>query len=517
MPTFTRKISDLAPLLLVFAAVAPVYFIWSWSDQIGVFGNDGPSYLMMLRHYADRAGESAVNAEAAALSRFPPLYPLTLSWLGAATDLHWVHALTTAAFVVALVVYCGWLLAEELSAAQAALLALMVAILPESWLLGLLIQSEYLYLLWSLLCLALLALHRRRGSAEALYGAALCTAAAILTRTIGVALFVPLALAALRAPRRAAAIALMIATLPLLVWFGLHSAGLSYAAVLKMTYGHDSGRMLLAQLQRELPALRLGAEDDFIHPAGAVPAIVADALILLCLAAALWRGCRMHADGLYVMAYLAIVLVWPYPEEAARFLWVVVPVLLVQPLLSFSTLAAQAPSSAPVRRLQTALAALVFCLSLPAIADAGDRYRQGPWSPFPGARSFLSWYDGDPADASHRVHAQITIMDALRRITALVPPKDCVMATRPDLVNYFSDRRSVYTPLDSLPDPWFQRAMHATGCRYVYMNTAIDLRYPTPMHPLNRLGDQITVLDYVDLPDPPPGHGHTMSLLAQVD
>jgi uncharacterized membrane protein YhaH (DUF805 family) len=512
-------------LFLVLAFAAPVYVLWTWSDQVGQFGNDGPNYLMMALHYSPFAKAPAVFDQTAALSRFPPLYPLMLAWAGAGAGLHWVHELTTLFLMAGLVAFYVWLCVQRCSPAQAALLTLLVAALPGSWLLGLTVQSEFLYLFWSLLALTLLALHVRRPHDELLYVAALTVAAAALTRTIGIALYLPLLLAAARTQRRTGLLALAIAALPMLVWHLLHRADIGYTDALGSMYATKPLAALREQLSAELPALRKGLIGNFMT--GSPPLrFGADALGAACLAATVWRALRRELEALYLAAYLAILLFWPYPEESGRFLWVILPLALVQPVLllaggcraKFPSAAGGAPDARRPAMLTCALAGLILLLSLPTLSLASERYRNAPYSGVPGARGLLAWYSTrEPGEAAHRSYSQAVIIDAMRRIADEIPARDCVLATRPDLVNYFGLRRSVFTPVDEIPDPYFQRELHAPGCKFVFMSTALDGRYPVLLHPLKRLGDKIRVLDYVQMPDPPPGNRSVTCILAEID
>lgn len=483
-------------LIVVLLFAAALLYTWTWSDQIGELGNDGPSYLAMARHYAPFSPESRPNAELAAYIRFPPFYPLTLAWLDVGDNLYRAHAVTTSFLLLALAAFYGWLRLRGCSGAQAALLALVTAALPETWYIGLSVLSEYLYLLLSLLALALLVLYERSRRDEILYGAALFVVTATLTRTIGIALFPPLLLAMLRAPRRAALLAALIAVAPLLLWYIPHR-GSDYAVSLQLHYGGGALAGLFNQLHRELPALRAGFTSDFSDLTA--PNYLIDGLGILCLLAAVWQAARLRPEGLYALAYLAIVLVWPFPQEAQRFLWPVLPVLLGNLLLTLAALRRQAPDGAVGNIAAAGLAAMVAVMALPPIAHAGLRYREALASSRPTARGFRAWYLPDAGDADHQVAVQIAIIETMRRISRNVPPGDCVVATRPDLIVYYAQRYAVYPPLDAIPDPYFQKILRAPGCRYVYVDMAIDQRYPVPMHPLERLGSNIRVVDEANL------------------
>lgn len=500
--------------MLVLATAAPLLLFWTATRSMGYFADDGPAYLMMARHYSPFMGESPVNAAYAATSRFPPLYPSLLGLSGAAGSLLHTHLLTTLFLLAGLVVYYGWLRELGLAPAGAALLVLLLALIPETWLIGLEVQSEYLYLPLSLLALLLLERHARLRSDEWLYAAALVISMSVLTRTIGIALFAPLLVAAWRSGPRTGLLAIVTAILPPLLWHLLHRSSESYTEALGNLYGRHAASMLWSQLSQELPALRAGFSDNF-QLLKLLPQSMVDLLALLCLTGLLRRALRLKPDGLYLLLYLAIVWVWPYPDEAVRFLWAVTPVALA----SIPGLVTGGGEGDPDPRRQGALvlvATLMLLMALPSIALASRRYRDAVDTPFPSARDLRAWYDPDPAYAMHAVNSEITIREALIRVRNETPADSCVVAIRLDLVNFYAERGAARPPLNSVPDPLFQSRLRSTGCRYVFMASFTHIMFPVPLHPLQRLQGMIRVLDYVDVRDPPPGQANAVTVLAEL-
>ncbi|MFI4979414.1 MAG: hypothetical protein ACHQIO_03615 [Nevskiales bacterium] len=485
-------------LIVALAPIAMLYFRWTWSGEIGSLFNDGTSYLVMAQHYAPGHTADPVTA-AAAFSRFPPLYPLLLAWSGAAFDLHLAHVLTTALLLLGLVALYAWMGRTGFSSAQAALLMLSFAALPGSWLAGLLIQSEYAYLLWSLLALALLSAYHEQRSDEWLLAAAIAVAAAALTRTAGITLLPPLLLAALRAGKRTALLSMAAALLPMLLWHTLHrTQGDGYGDYLAHSYNQHPWAFLQQQLRDVLFFLRQGFAQNLRQTTQADP--LTDLVGLLCLAAAAYRAVRLKPDGVYVAAYGAVLLLWPYPGEIPRLLWVVLPVLLAQPILVIATWRGQAPEAAPGRLLTAICAAILMCMALPAISDAADRYRSAADSDLPGARGFESWYTTAPAQSPLHVGSELSLMGALREISDVVPQEGCVISVRPDWINYYAHRRSDLPPRNTVPDPQFAVRLRAGRCRYVFASIFVDSNIPIPMYPLQRIGDRFEVLQYSSMP-----------------
>ena len=501
--------------IALLALAACCYFAWTWNAQIGQLGTDGPAYLMMADHYAHGSAADPVYADVATYSRFPPLYPLLLAWCHASDDFRLIHLATTACLILALLAFYAWLLVEGLAPAQGALLTLLFAALPGTWLAGLIVQSEYLYLMWSLLAVALLAAYERHRAANVLYGAAMVIALATLTRAIGIALYAPLLLALLRAPRREALLALAASVLPVLIWSVLHRSKVSYTDALGLIYSGDHWGILRSQLASELPALRNGFGGNFLLQSPLRP--IADILGLICLAGTLWRTIKLKPDALYTTVNLLILLVWPYPEEAQRFLWVLLPLLIVQPLLAFSGWRSEPPSARVPRLLTGMLSVPILAMTIPAFALASDRYRAAAYTDLPEARTFASWYGEDVDHAWDVVSIQTAIINSMHRITEDVPVNDCVISTRPDLINYFGRRRSYFPPLNSTQDPYFDRQLRAPGCHFVFGMSSADWRYPVTMFPLAKLGKNLDVVYYNSIPSASADRFKLTSMLVRLD
>jgi len=326
-----------------------------------------------------------------------------------------------------------------------------------------------------------------------------------------------LLLAALRGPRRSGLLALVMAASPLLIWHLLHRPRHSYGTAVLTYYSLGSLQFLRAQISTELPALRSGFEQNFSQMAALLP--FADFLGVLCAAAAAWRAARLRADGIYLLAYLAVLLIWPYPNVAQRLVWVVLPLFLVQPLLAWAELRVELARARAVAAGTAAIAGTMLLLAFPAIAQTSERFLEADDSTLPGARGYEGWYAADPRHATHRVLSQLVIVNALRQIPELVPQGDCVISPRTDLVNYYGQRRSVFPPLNSVPDPYFMEMLRATGCHYVFMYNAADGHFPVPLHPLQRLAGHFKLLSYVDVPDPASGEAENrvICILARLE
>lgn len=503
-------------LLMALAVIAPLMLVWSWSRVIGELGSDAPDYMIMARYYAAPLSPDAADRDFASVSRFPPLYPMLLAVLGGSQDLLRAHLITTACLLLGLVVFALWLTRQGVTGAAAALLTLLFAMLPNTWMMGLRPQSEYLYLLLSLTALLLLARHERNRQADTLLTAALLVAAASLERTIGVTLLAPLAWVAWRERRLRGLPTVALAAAPLLAWHFLHRARLGYNKSIAVTYGEHPLASLIQRVPELFEVYWTGFRHSFL-PA-ALPPALASAIAATGALAAVWRLLRLRPDAIYLCAYGPVLLIWPFPEEAERLLWPVLPILLAQPLLVIAEMnSAGARRDAAVQAYAACLAVSIMAMALPSIARAADRYRAASfWPMLADARHYEGWYHPDLAYAVDRVVGQLGTMEALAEIPRFAPADDCVAAARPNFVTYVARRRSVFPPLNSVPDPWFMRILRETGCHYVFMYGGTGSQFPVPFHPLQRLPQPIDMLVDHRHPDPPPGEGTMIGLLARI-
>lgn len=501
-------------LLLALAVLAPLYLVLTCTSELGDLSGDATAYMIMARHYSgSHTAASAVDLSSI-FSRFPPLYPIVLARLHVAMNLLQAHALSTGLVLAGFVALYELLCAQGLLSAEAALLTLLFAMLPGSWLQAMSLQSEALFLPLSYCGLLCITLYMKQDKPQYLYGAALAIGAAILTRSIGLALLPPMALPILLGRWRPTLLSMFAAVIPVALWNLLHRAGISYGNSLFTQYGSDPWHTLLLQIGTNLTALRDGFADNLT--VGGTPRPGIDFLATLVLVATLYRSARLKPDAVYIVVYLVIVTIWPFAQaDARRYLWPVLSLLIAQPVI----LLARAAEGRLAHRqaMLGALSALLLLGSLPAIALASQRFRWADTSGVPGARSIRYWYyTQDLSQAYRRTAEEALIVGMLKDLGQEVPRGQCVIAVRSDLITYFADRLSTPPPTEQTQPPDFERALNQWGCRYVFMTSGTYPEYPTPLYPLSRLS-HASVIDYRELPKANPDDPPWSCMLVRLD
>ena len=477
--------ADLAAAALT-AAFAVACTLFVWQPTLATFADDSVSYLVMAQVFSPYGAASPAIAAAFAREAFyPPLFPLVLALAGGAHDLAWAHALVAlllaAALPFAYRLGVRWL--ESRGAALAAIAC--IALAPALWIDSKGILSETLF------CLLLLAnfLVLEKEAHPGWKSGALMAALA-LTRTAALPIIGMYALWAaarkgdLRARLRAAAPALAA-----LAAYGLwvlvqpaHTEG-DYASILSekgqgLLGGPGGiGAALAASLARQANAIAEGwAGSLLVYWVDGRPLrfALASAVGLLALAGMALRMRRGKADGWMSAAYLATLLAWPFYDQMERFLFPLLPVLILYAFLAAGE-ALRAASGKPALA-HTLLAALVLTLVLPAQAFLYQRAHAAG-----RVTQITDWYrTPDLRHARLRSEVHLQLMDDMHAIRELTPAQARVMWVAPGYIALLADRRGLAAPDARLAPEAYRDAVRASGADYVFLS-----RY----HPRDTLRD----------------------------
>ena len=472
------RLPDLAALAvtLVFAA-ACVAFVRQ--PTLASFADDSVSYLVMAQVFSPFQPASQAVAAAFAREAFhPPLFPLLLAFTGAAHDMARAHVVTALLLAASLPVM--YLLGSRwLECRWGAVLAVLgAALLPAMWVNAKGIISEPLFCV--LFLAALLAMGAGEGRRARTAALALLLAALALTRTAGLILvLVYLAWAAAAggpspAARLRAAVPALVACIAVGAWVALRPAAA----------GDDNVRLLLDRLHAlhgaDQPWAAFGAilwgqvsaiAEAWVgtlvlfwiegQPARQALSGLVGVLAIGGLALRLRAG---EPDGWMMAGYLALYLAWPFNEQMGRFLFPVLPVLLL-----YAFLGAGAAISAFGRRPALAhavLAMLLLSLTLPAMAFVQQR------AAAPGRFGEITdWYrTPDLAAARTRAQTHLDLLADMDRVRELTRPQDRIMWVVPSYIALLADRQGVRAPAPWLSADDYRGAVRASGADYVFLS-----------------------------------------------
>jgi hypothetical protein len=483
---------QILPLLLL-GGLAALYLPWTASERLGSLGGDSAVYLLTAEHFAPYLPDEPVAAAFADASQFPPLYPAALAATGGAASLRVAHAVTTLFLLAALAAAHALLRELSVPPGKALVAVTAFALMPGTLEQALQLKSEPLYLALSLAGLVALLRAGTSGSQVSYWLAVALMAGALLTRSAGIALVPALWIALWRG--RPAGWPWMAAAMPApaLAWAVLHRGEDNYAGVLLQTWLASPGAAI-DTLAGNAAALVAGLGSSVV--AAPALALVLAPLAVIAAGVLVLRAGRGAPDAWYVAAYLALVTVWGYRAESARFAWVMIPLLLAYVVQAGWMLAQKLPPSSRFARSAAAWlapAALAVAV-MPQFAIALERWHD----PAVADRELVrlpEWYGRDRAAARAEAQAHLDLVRALAALARHVPAGDCVFAIKPSTVAYHLRRDAFLTPFEAVDDDAFQAWLLEKKCRHMVLLAATDGEdFPTPYYPRDRLGDALEIV-----------------------
>lgn len=485
-------------LLTIFSIVAISYYVWTWSHGLGDFlGGDNAVYLLTAQHFSPWSSASEVAAYFSAHSQYPPLYPFVLAIFGGAESMLAAHFITTTILLCAFIFYYIWVRQIGMSVPLAAATVLLFALLPCTYFQALAVLSENLFLL--LLLAALVAVEAYESSRRDawLLVAAVCVAGAVLTRSAGLSLVAVFVLYLwLRRPARFWTFAL-VAVLPFVLWQVSHRAGSGYLHSLVEIYGSDPSGHFYDLLKAEAQMLWHAWASNFTSISIGKP--VMGFVLAVCLIGTMHRVYRRTFDGLFTVAYLLLILVWPFPAEAPRLLYVVTPILLAHGLMLLLPLSKMRSGSIMAGAPMALLAAMLLLVA-PGLLLTIKRYMQPMPADLEAFRYTARWYVDDPRLALENLMSDKLLVDHMRQLREVVPPGDCVYSIKPSLTALFGDRISLTPPREYLNDQEFERSISESGCRFFYLMTIVTPSYGVPLYPAARLPERLRIIRVTGMP-----------------
>ena len=506
-PNFLRG----AIIAASFVALACFYAFWSWSTVLADFGGDNAVYWLTANYWSPWGTAIAPAGYFASTSIYPPLYPIVLAALGGGESLIVAHIVSAGFIVLAFIAIYRFAIGVGVNWWVALTLVVLFAGTRITLIEALQIHSEHLYLVltYTALCLA-----QHKGDRRTLYLAAACVAGAFLTRTFGLTLAVTfLAWLAITRSRGLPACAAIVG-LPVVLWSSLHGGSSQYLNSMAEMYGQSGIALRLSDNLNYLwiKWLYCFGETEQAGFSTYGPAAIA----LVCGCGTLVRIRAGALDGLYALAYLLLLVVWPYPAEYERLLYPILPLLFVHGLLAGTFLMqgwmpAYRPAYAAI--LYTVL---LLATELPFALLAGSRLADVPddagFAPY--TRS-VAWFYADPGTSIVNIGYQRGITEALADIRDhdRVPTDECMLSIKPSIVALYSGRSSRGPPPSSLSPQALLEQVREGPCNYLFLMQSVSPSFPVPYYPYRRLEPHLEIVaSYAN----PVAHARPAAMLGRI-
>ncbi|HSI22305.1 MAG TPA: hypothetical protein VK959_04715 [Methylophilaceae bacterium] len=479
----------LLPYFLL-AAITAGYLAWSWSTILGGFGGDNANYLLMAQYYSPYSTPSPAASYLASASIYPPLFPLLLGLSGGGESLLLAHLVTTGFLLLAFVIFYLWLIRAPIDTKTAWCTLIALALLPGIYFQTLSIHSENLYVLLTMAALFCLSESQRRPSQPLVILALLSIAAAYLTRTAAISLIFA-ALAWMwfhRIPRKGLLSLLLIA--PVILWSQLGKTGTTNYWQQLLNGYHDPA-VMADQISLQARYLFVGWLTNFGDSRAS--SIAGIATLAAGLAGTLWRIKLGYADGLYVLCYIAMAILWPFPAEAQRLTIAILPIILMHAVWLADKW------KLPELRIKPLVALLLATITISVIPEFALHLHRF-LSPLPTGipttyRHAEWWYSTNPDAARFNIQAMAALEQGMKHIESKVPGNACIYSIKPSVVAYLSKRKSIAPPSAGADADAFESSVLKSECRFFYMMIYTSPSFSSPLYPYERMREKLEIIE----------------------
>lgn len=486
MPMTAFRLLVFQIVLLFLVGAAGIAFVSH--GEISSLADDSATYLIMAQYFAAFGNPTAAVESLYHSEGYPPFFPIVLAATGAAHDIVRAH------HVVAVTFAFGTLLLFNL--ARRHLRGIFLPVLctvtfvsaPSTWVNMLGILSENLYLCCSL---GALLVHEKWAKTAknlswqtVMFG--FLIGLSVLTRTIGFALLFALMIQCFLVQSSLKdAVARMF--VPTLIAVGAYMVWAMGGPDLDVTYidlAIDNYRAvlrsdehgLLTYLARNVAAVAsawMNALLIFWREPSELRFVIASLLGLLALSGTALRAKKAKLDALYVLCYLAIVMVWPFRNEMPRFLYPVLPLLILHAYFAFSSLLTRLASAGAPAWTVFALPLLFALVCVPPIGFiAGRAAYAEEGRPYP-YRRITQFYEIPELPIAKNVSERMgQLMEDLRRIERTTPADAKVLWVKPNFMALLGRRDSELTPSGDGGRAFYRAVLDANG-DYVLVSEAV--------------------------------------------
>lgn len=433
-------------LIVSLVLTSAAYFPFTLGAQFSGFQVDGALYVLMAEYFSPFVPADPLLDYVGQATHLPPLYSLLLGWAGSSgSDLEQVHLVQTIFLIGGLLTLYLFAAALAEDRTTALLVLWAFALLPATVLYSSEIWSEFLYLM--LANGALCAAARAATEPRLWWWAAVLAGLATITRGVGILIIAALVLVVIvRRNRHALMIGAVAITPSVIVELLNLGSGAAYLEI--YNYYRASGTTGLIHTVTGNANLLFAALLSAWEPAPRMAIGIAVIALAPFVLKSWWYRLRtLQVDACYLLAYVGVLLIWPFPHVIARLVYAGLPLIMIYAVVGVGSVAEHRPTID--RRLLMRIPAVVLVLL--ALTGSGvlaarfsTRDLPGVLSAFASSRYWLMPPAREHALADLRVKQ--AMLDTLQSAPAHVPPRECIHSHYPQSVMLYSRRLSWPAP-----------------------------------------------------------------------
>ena len=445
--------------LLTLVVVYSVYFLsFTLFDGFTTFANDASGYVLLARKWSPFFEPSIAEIQTWPVQRLPPGFSWVLAVTGASESLWSSHLLVSVCMLASILLF-GWMAYRHLGWLIGGLLTFGLCLLPGTVTSSMGILSENLYLFMSLVVLLLYSFIKKNENPS--WGQYLLLlfflSMAILTRTVGIALVAAVFVVPVidrTLSRRKKIIFSMTALSSIVLWQ-------VWGALDPQSHEFSYGNILISNISNS--ALASAATLDYFwqniqynivqllsswnhylslrHP-NVWFFLFSYGLIVLCLIGLSLRIYQCKLDAVYLLFYLAILVIWGFTWQMTRFLHPVFLLLILQPVLYFANLAR---TRYPVP-IKTSIIAVILILIVNSIIIQYQllELRNAARKDFPSIAHSFDYYDIHSRDRGKQTASFYAyLMKYMTASSEHIPIDSIVASVKHESFAILADRKAV--------------------------------------------------------------------------
>ncbi len=478
--------------IVTYCVLIVTYYIWTWSPILAQFGGDNATYFLTANSFSPYGKSFFVSEYFSSKSLYPPLYPILLGLLGGGNSILIAHLITTTFLLIAILILYQWILLLNHEKLHATVLVIVFSILPGTYFQALSIHSENIYLLFSLLAIFFVTLKETSGNHKFLLLAAIFIACSTLSRSAGFTLALAFIFYLVINNSKRKYLLSFIAIFPMVLWSVFNNqSDSSYISVFSNHYSGNYITIFIQQISNQSLYILHAWYSSFTP--GTFGQLLLAIIFVASLLSALYRTLKKKLDGIYIILYLLMILVWPYPAESMRLLYPVIPILLVQTSICIKDITDQWVSDNIFLKGNYVLEAILLIILIPNLILTINRFNITVDENLIPYKRTNAWYETDLNMAMKNINIFYGIFTSLNDVKQYVPNEECVYSIKPTIIELYMQRISKVPPRTIIDDD-FYRSIEQSNCRYFYFIETISPSYKIGFYPLERIEDNIDVI-----------------------
>jgi len=472
------------------------YYSITFNDQLAGFNSDDAVYLLLSDLYSFKtAGYENLYELLRTTSYFPPLYPIVLALFGVDSGNPALATnITVAIQLIALFFSAFWIYKKTNNIYVSLASVIIFLILPGSLIFSQELWSEHLFMFLLYWCLIII--NYKKINIKHWLSIAALIALATFTRSIGIALIIALILFLFVNRIRFAIIYSGISLIPFIFWNIIRESYFdrsSYLDTFLSTISNLSFYQIfelfikkITVLYQSILWLFSSIQTNLLHQF--ITNLFLLFFLTLILIELLDRSKKFKFDAFFLIAYLAILFVWPYDSVyfVSRFLYPLFP-LLVFYFINRYTLYITRYKCSLVTHI------LLFGVILISILPSSYQFLSRAYAdvetelmPFRRDRQWLMTDDVEIAKIL--INNSYFTIKSLKEMQSIVPVNECIYSIQAPIIMLHAKRVSSILPHPEVSDEEFTK--ETSACNYVLAMPVYDAagKYPE-FYPVQRLSN----------------------------